>query len=72
MASMKPALRSHRAFVVWLGEDSRLSDGRLRGRVEHVASGERAHFASRQELLEFMARSLGEQVRKPDENGGET
>ena len=64
---MKPALRSNRAFVVWLDEDARHSEGRVSGRVEHVESGEKAHFASQRELDEFMARFPRERVRDADE-----
>src|SRR5262245_1624356 len=50
-------LSAHRAFVVHLGAGG---PGRRRvsGRVEHLASGRTAHFASFKELLAFFAAIL--------------
>jgi hypothetical protein len=52
------ALSVHRAFVVHLRVNSDVAQGRLAGRVEHVVSGQSAHFASLEELLAFIAQTL--------------
>jgi hypothetical protein len=51
-------LSVHCAFVVHFRVNSDVSLGRLAGRVEHVVSGQSAHFASLEELLAFIARML--------------
>jgi len=48
-------LSVHRAFVVHFRVDSDVTQGRVAGRVEHIASGQAAHFASLEELLAFVA-----------------
>jgi hypothetical protein len=57
-------LSVHRAFVVHFRTDSDVAHGRMAGRVEHVASGQVAHFASLAELLAFMGQVLAT-VRAP-------
>jgi hypothetical protein len=52
---------SARTFVVQCNGDADLGRGRLSGRVEHVASGQRQRFDSVQEMLEFVARAVGEE-----------
>lgn len=47
-----------RAFVVQLHATAVVAPGQLTGRVEHVLSGQAAHFQSLDELLAFMARVL--------------
>ena len=47
--------RISRAFLVHLRTDADLALGRIVGRVEHVQSGDAAHFQSIEELLSFMA-----------------
>ena len=51
-------LSVHCAFVVHFRVDSEVAQGRIAGRVEHVVSGQSAHFASLEELLASMARVL--------------
>ena len=51
-------LSVHCAFVVHFRVNSDVTQGRLAGRVEHVVSGQSAHFASLEELLAFIARVL--------------
>jgi hypothetical protein len=62
-------LSVHYAFVVHFRLKSDVARGRLAGRVEHVVSGQTAHFTSLEELLEFVARVLatvrGPPHRKP-------
>ena len=48
----------HRAFVVQLHATAAVAQGQLSGRVEHVLSGQAAHFQTLNELLAFMARVL--------------
>lgn len=50
------ALPAERAFVVWLRADSRPEAQDYRGRVEHVRTGDLAHFESLDELLAFLVR----------------
>ena len=44
------------AFVVQFRTATDFERGRVEGRVEHVASGQTAHFESASELLETFAR----------------
>jgi hypothetical protein len=48
----------HRAFVVQLRATAVVAQSQLSGRVEHVLSGQAAHFDTLDELLAFMARVL--------------
>jgi hypothetical protein len=57
-------LSVHYAFVVHFRVNSEVEHGRVAGRVEHVASGQRTHFASLEELLAFMGQMLAT-VRAP-------
>ena len=47
-----------RAFVVQLHATAAVAQGQLSGRVEHVLSGQVAHFHTLDELLAFIARVL--------------
>ena len=47
-----------RAFVVQLHATAAVAQGQLSGRVEHVLSGQGAHFHTLDELLAFIARVL--------------
>jgi hypothetical protein len=51
-------LSVHHAFVVHFRVNSAVAQGRVAGRVEHVASGQSTHFASLEELLAFMGQVL--------------
>ena len=51
-------LSVHCAFVVHFRENNDVAHGQMSGRVEHVVSGQSAHFASLEELLAFIARVL--------------
>jgi hypothetical protein len=53
------SLPVERAFVVQLHATAVLAERQLAGRVEHVLSGQAAHFHTLDELLAFMARVLG-------------
>src|SRR5262245_3638290 len=47
-----------RAFVVHLRPGTLPEEGRIAGRVEHVASGRSIHFGSLPELLTFLGRTV--------------
>jgi hypothetical protein len=47
-----------RAFVVQVHAAAAVAQGQLAGRVEHVLSGQAAHFHTLQELLAFIVRVL--------------
>jgi hypothetical protein len=51
-------LSVHWAFVVHFRTDTDITQERITGRVEHVVSGQSAHFDSLEELLAFVARVL--------------
>jgi hypothetical protein len=57
-------LSVHYALVVDCRVDTEVAQGRVTGRVEHVASGQSTHFASLEELLAFTGRVLA-RVRAP-------
>lgn len=61
-------LSVHCAFVGHFRVNSDVTQGRLAGRVEHVVSGQSAHFASLEELLAFIARVLAT-GRAPPQQG---
>ena len=46
------------AFVVQFRVETDLAQGRCTGRVEHVVSGQAAHFQLLEELLAFLTRVL--------------
>ena len=60
-------LSPHRAFVVQFRAETAVEQGRFVGRVEHVVSGQAAHFASLEELLAFMGRVLTQVRTEPPE-----
>lgn len=56
--SQRAPLSPHWAFVVRLRVDTELEGGRISGQVEHVVSGQAAHFESLDDLLTFMTQML--------------
>jgi hypothetical protein len=58
-------LSPQRAFVVQLRERTDVERGQWAGRVEHVTSGQAAHFESVEELLAFIVRILASGARDP-------
>ena len=56
----QPSLPTQRAFVVQLHSESKLAKGQFKGRVEHIVSGQSAHFSSMKALKAFMERVLAE------------
>jgi hypothetical protein len=51
-----PTYPSAGQYVLRLHRDARPQQGQLSGRIEHVASGEGAHFASAAGLLDWLER----------------
>jgi len=56
----QPSLPTQRAFVVQLHVESKLAKGQFKGRVEHIVSGQSAHFSTMKALKAFMQRVLAE------------
>jgi hypothetical protein len=54
----KAPLSVHWAFVVHFRTSSRIAQGPVEGRVEHVVSGQSTHFDSLEELLAFINQTL--------------
>ena len=54
------SLPTQRAFVVQLHSESKLAKGQFKGRVEHIVSGQSAHFSTMKALKAFMQRVLAE------------
>ncbi len=53
-----PMLPTSHAFVVQLQKETALTPDALRGRVEHIVTGQEACFASLAELLAFIENVL--------------
>ncbi len=53
-----PALPVWKAFVVQFSRKTGAQPGTFAGRVEHMSSGRRARFASREELIATLQRML--------------
>lgn len=60
-------LSVHRAFVVQFRAETDAAQGRVAGRIEHVASRETASFRSWAEMQAFMAQVLIQAQAKPPE-----
>jgi hypothetical protein len=61
-----PALPAWKAFVVQFSHDAGIKRKQFSGRVEHLSSGRRQHFASAEELLDAL-RDLLENLEPPGE-----
>jgi hypothetical protein len=55
-----PALPAWKAFVVQFSRDSLGQADVFTGRIEHLSSGRRAHFHSRDELVAILERLLAD------------
>ncbi|HSF33591.1 MAG TPA: hypothetical protein VLK82_24370 [Candidatus Tectomicrobia bacterium] len=65
-------LPTERAFVVQLHAETEMARGRILGRVEHVLSGQAAHFDTLEDLLTFIEQVLTSlRAEPPEEPGGE-
>lgn len=51
--------RTGRVFVIHLRADADPSEGVLRGRAQHMRTGDAAHFDSLDELVSFVAACVG-------------
>ncbi len=69
MQKNQPSLPVNRAFAVQIHADAQVRR-QLKGRIEHVLSGEAAHFGSLAELQAFITRVVEEQSEKQEKNGG--
>ena len=65
MTKHEPSLPTNRAFVVQFRTETDLSQGHCKGRVEHVVSGQSAHFHSLEELVTFMGQVLANMGTSP-------
>jgi hypothetical protein len=54
----KSPLSVHRSFVIQFRAGTDIEQGRLEGRIEHVASGQTLYFHSLNDLLRFIAQTL--------------
>lgn len=61
-----PELPAWKAFVVQFSRDADAHAGGFSGRIEHLSSGRRARFASREDLLAILEHEL-EDLEKPSE-----
>ena len=59
-AEEPPDLPVYKAFVLQFTRETRTHGGAFSGRLEHMSSGRRARFASRQELLGALEKMLDE------------
>ena len=66
-AAERSPLSPHRAFVVQFRAETDVEQGRFVGRVEHVVSGQAAHFDSLEELVAFIGRVLTQVRTEPPE-----
>lgn len=60
----KAPLSVNRAFVVHFRTDTNVAQGQVGGRVEHIVSGQGAHFTTLDELLAFIARILTQRQKQ--------
>ncbi len=56
----QPSLPAKRAFVVQFHAEAQVEHEHFQGRVEHLVSGQAAHFESLEELLAFIVQVLTE------------
>lgn len=66
MSSQVPELPPWKAFVVQFSRDTTSQTETFSGRVEHISSGRRVRFASREELLDALGKMIGQLGEKPD------
>jgi hypothetical protein len=58
MPTSQPAYPTQRAFVVQIHGEADLAQGEVRGRVEHMVSGQAMHFETVEALVQFMVQVL--------------
>ena len=67
MGQSAPTLPAWRAFIVQFSADAHLRGPSCSGRVEHLSSGRRVGFASKEELVEAVDRLLDATEIEEDE-----
>jgi hypothetical protein len=58
MPTSQPAYPTQHAFVVQLHGEADLTQGEVRGRVEHIVSGQAMHFETVEALVQFIVQVL--------------
>jgi hypothetical protein len=58
MPTTQPAYPTQRAFVVQLHAETDVAQSEVRGRVEHIVSGQVTYFQTVEELVQFMVQVL--------------
>ena len=58
MSTSQPAYPARRAFVVQIHSEADVAQNEVRGRVEHIVSGQAAHFGTVEELWQFIVQVL--------------
>ncbi len=58
MPTSQPAYPTQRAFVVQIHAEVDVTEGEVRGRVEHIVSGQATHFETIEALAQFMLQTL--------------
>jgi hypothetical protein len=58
MPTSQSAYPTQRAFVVQIHAEADVAQGKGRGRVEHIVSGQATHFATIEALVRFIEQSL--------------
>ena len=54
----RPSLPTNRAFVVQLHAEAEVTQGKFKGRVEHIVSMRATHFDTLEELVTFIVQAV--------------
>jgi hypothetical protein len=58
MSTSQPAYPARRGFVVQIHREADVAQNDVRGRVEHIVSGQAARFGTVEELVQFIVQVL--------------
>ena len=58
MPTSQPAYPTRRAFVVQIHAEADMAQGEVRGRVEHIVTGQATHFETVEALVQFIVQVL--------------
>jgi hypothetical protein len=58
MPTPQPAYPTQRAFVVQIHVEADMAQGEVRGRVEHIVTGQATHFETVEALVQFIVQVL--------------
>jgi hypothetical protein len=58
MSTSQPAYPTQRAFVVQIHAEVNVAQSEVRGRVEHIVSGQVTHFETVEALVQFIVQVL--------------